>query len=468
VRGYQTEVIDRETGNVVMKGGKPVTKPVATEYFILVEEIDGATEEVYAMLGTDQPRLLPIRLMGNRPEEVFPQYCELFRGDKVMRCKGTGGSAEKPGLVVYRRAMRKQNGDLVDEIAVKNIGGTIGAQGALKVPIQHYADAWKKEYGTDKVVGNTVVCLGEDCPKYSLTGCRPTGRLMFTIKGVERSGHWELVVHTLAIMSFNYQLDQVLNFITPYVGPRLAMVPFLLSMGPAQRIKLPDRYITYYDPRLEVDPEWFRSLLSGKLALPKPPEVSREDVWAEVPAIPAPLPEEAEELSYSPEEDEVAVEEVGEEPVVVNGGAEAVFMAELASEPEAEVEPEPESEPEPVVGEVLAAERFKEWLLSTVNPNMMTFATQPQQNYVAMMLNAVFGNGATADDARHEFLGYLFGEKSVKRLNKGQAHALIDWLKTDECRGIGDTWEPSPVVVAQANAVIRQLGEDEGQLEMFE
>lgn len=479
VRGYKKEVVDRETGKVRMKKGKAVTMPVATDYYIFKEKVPGAAEEVIEMLGTDEPRTLPIRVLGNRPEDVFPQFCELFRGDRLMRCKGTGGSNDHPGMVVFRRGMRKlPDGKMLDEVVIKKQPVAYLPEPDVAAALEHYAEIWQKEYGVAEILNgqNTVACLGEDCPKYDIKGCRPTGHLKFTIQGLERSGHWRLDVHTLAIMAFNYQLEKMMEFIEPYVGRRLNLVPFVLSMGPKERIKIDDMYVPYYDPHLEVDPRWLRAVLQGQITLPIAPRITKADIWGErAPlAIQGPAQEEIEAeavepmlppdyidpeqeaLDYEPWPDDMSPDEPAEDDLQ----ADIKHAMEAAMEDVIEAAVDEAIEHEPGI---IAADSFKRWLVGTVDNRMTSLATEPQVGYVASMMGSVFGTGQQANVARHQVLEYVFGVKSTKELTKGQAHALIDWLKTGEGRTFDGGWEPSPGVVDQANALLRAWGEEHGQ-----
>lgn len=440
-RGYKTEVVD-DKGRPKMRKGKPVTRPVATDYFIFKEDVPGAAADVIDVLGEPQPKTLPIRFLDNLPEQVFSQACELFRGDRLMGCKGTGGTKDDPGIVLYRRALRKENGKTIDETPIKKASVPYLPEPDAQEAVAVYGEVWAKEYGTAEIAEgqNTVVCLGEDCPKYSIKGCRPTGHLLFTIKGAERSGHWELVVHQLAILGFNHQLGRVLNFIEPYVGRRLSLVPFVISMGPEQRFKDSDgRYITFWEPLLEVDPKWFRGVIGGQITLPTVRRISAEDIWdrEEVPMLPAeaaPTPPEDEVIDYDPglPEDDWPHDEYPEGP--------------------------PEEQ-----GLVVRADEFRRWIVGKVRGTGNRLASKKQVGYAASMLGAVFGEGDQADVARHQFLEYTFGVKSTKELTAQQAHELIDWLKGDEGRSANGAYVPSPAVEQQATQVLRAWGEEHGQ-----
>lgn len=331
VRGYQKEVVDKKTGKVVMEGGKPKTAPYATDYFIFREEVPGAADEVLQLLGTDKPRSLPIRFLGRSREQVFPQACELFRGDRLLKCRGTGGTAEDPGMVLFRREFTKDaKGNITDEVALKKAPLPYLPEPDGEAAAARYHDRWEEEYGTVELVPtqNTVHCLGVDCPRYSLTGCRPTGRLLFTIQSAERTGHWELTVHTLAIMAFNYQLDQLISMVDPYISGGLSLVPFILTMGPEQMLKIPDLdfKVRYYDPHLEVDPRWLRGVIQGQIQLPARPQISNEDIWGprslehsgELAALPEP---ESEILDHEP--GQVTVPQEGEGADKEGGDGEA-------------------------------------------------------------------------------------------------------------------------------------------------
>jgi len=411
---------------------------MATDYFVI-------PEDVAKVIKTDQPKTLDIFFLFESDEETFPQFLKLYSGTGVLRCMGDGE------IVYFRRYFEKVGDEIIDEVAISNL---VLSWGDLADRAEDIAKAWEEQYGTTEVEGNSIRCLGPECPQFSTRGCRPTGRLLFGIDGIARLGFWELVVHQHALIGINSQLDLCRAFTKTYLGRGTILnVPFKLHLRGPEKMKVNGYFAKVYTPEIEPSPEWVQAVMAERVSLPPPqrrPTV--DDIWGGEPEKlpPAPVPpEELEELDYEPIEDEWPEKE--EEPVTV-------YVEAEAEQPEAVAEE---------VG-VLSALEFKGWILERVDQRKLSRATDPQQSYIASMLNTVFGNGTAADVARHEFLGYLFGVKSVKDLTKGQAHTLIDWLLADSGKTVDEKYEPNPVVVAQANAVIQQLGKDGGQLDMFE
>lgn len=303
--GVQVEVLT-ETGKIKMRNGKPVMRPQATDYFVIKEEVEGARQQVLNIFG-EEPKELRIRFLFDDEGQTFPQYLKMYRGDGELRCMGDGE------YVYVRRYY-----DKAKKIDEKLISGGAFLHGRFPLDglaIGDVLDVWQEQYGWgDEWNGeNLVPCLGPECPQHNPRGCRPTGRLLFMIEGIERLGFWEMVVHQYALVGINSQLELCRAFTGQYLGrPTILRVPFILRLRGPEKFKVrviekgqeKDKTITAWIPEIEPDPEWVSDVVAGVVELPAlpPAKITREDLWGEEKpkAIEPPAPEEEEPLDYQP------------------------------------------------------------------------------------------------------------------------------------------------------------------------
>ena len=187
--GVQTEVLTK-TGQVRMKNGQPVMRPMATDHFVVKEEEQGLRQQILNLHSEGEPedlKELPITFVFDNEEETLPQFLKCYRGDGILRCLGDGQ------LVYSRRYFEKQGeGEPIDVQIISNcvmswglFNTRVGFEQAEAKKEQVIA-AWEEQYGTTEIWGNSLRCLGEECPQYGPRGCRPTGRLLFMIDGIDR------------------------------------------------------------------------------------------------------------------------------------------------------------------------------------------------------------------------------------------------------------------------------------------
>ena len=420
-----------------LENGKTV--PEATPYFVVKEEIPGLAELVHNRYGM-QPEMLRIRFLSNDYDLIFQHFREEYMSDGLgggkLRCQGDGT------VVRFRRFFEPET--KTEESLITDQVLRWGDLGDKKAEI---LSAWQSAYGTTDTWGNSFACLGKNCPRTKARQCRPTGRLTFAIEGIGNLGEWQMRVHTAAIPSIYTQLEKCKEWTEMLLGrPTIVNMPWYLYLGQEQRIRIRGikAPVKMYPVIIQPDQEWFADVLSGRIQLPPVYRITTEDIWGE--REPRQLPKPSPREAWRPSTERPPYEE----PILDYDPEEAGLD---------------EIEEEWANGE-LAESDFKAWLLNRVDQGMSAVATDKQVGYLASMLQTVFGNGEQADVARHQLLEHLFEVKSTKELTKGQASALIEWLKTDEGRTANGAYEPSPSVVEQANSALRAWGVEQGQLEM--
>ena len=299
------------------KTGEEKTRPSATDYFVVKEEIEGAGADVLRRYGAE-PRELNMRFLFDDERLTFPQWLKLYRGDGMLRCMGDGE------FIVHRRYFDEDNE--VDQVVVSN--GVV-SWGSLEPLAEDILQTWAEQYGVGRVLGgmaplqpgehetgDAVECLADRCPQYGPKGCRPTGRLLFMVEGVDRLGFWEMVVHQHDIVGINSQLELCRAFTAQYLGrPTILHVPFKLRLTGPTEMKVPgyDGKIKKYTPEIEPDPYWISEVVAKRVQLPEIEAPEDGDVWdveakPELPEPFEPAPEEEEPLDYDPTQD---FEEVG-------------------------------------------------------------------------------------------------------------------------------------------------------------
>jgi DNA-binding transcriptional ArsR family regulator len=301
--GVQVEALTKG-GKVKVKNGKPVMRPQATEYFVIKEEVEEARLQVLDIYG-EEPKELDIRFLFEEEEQTFPQYLKMYRGDGQLRCMGDGE------WVMMRRYLNKDK-----EIDERLISGGAFLMGS---PIfedsfrnEVVLEAWEEQYGygTDWLENpqNMIPCLAEQCPQYGPRGCRPTGRLLFMIEGIDRLGFWELVVHQHALIGINSQLELTRAFTQYYWGkPTILHVPFKLRLRGPDTMKINGYNIKVWTPEIEPAPEWVGEVVAGTIQLPVParPQITVKDIWGgddeeEPKQLASPEIDEDEALDYDP------------------------------------------------------------------------------------------------------------------------------------------------------------------------
>jgi len=285
--------VEDEHGEVKTRGGEIVTRPQATDHFVIDEEV----QQLYG----SEPKQLPIFFLMDREEEVFPHNLMMYAGNGKLRCMGDGKR------VHFRRHYNpktKQGGTLIygqvakwEEINRDGLG-----------------DVWASEkgYGTLEPIGNTVKCLYMDCPQYSHTGCRPTGMLRFAIKDIIRQGYWQMVVHLKPMRQILSQLRHGRQIVEQYCGrPTIMHADWLLTLtGPEEQWI--DGFLVkkVYTPELELDPAWMKRAMEGRVKLPHMEQVTVDDVWPAQEPEPVMDSELLDDLPYDPTGEENVPEEL--------------------------------------------------------------------------------------------------------------------------------------------------------------
>ncbi len=290
--GEKVDVIDKKTRKPKTKNGKPITRPKATDHFVV-------PDEVAAVYETTEPKTLNIRFLFESDDDTFPQFLKLYRGDGQLRCMGDGE------IVYFRRFFDgRDKGNIVDEVLIEY---TLLSWGEMAERKDDILETWAEQYGVGGPIEwnpRKVECLGEKCPQFGSTGCRATGRLLFKIDEIDRLGFWEMVVHQHAIIGINSQLDLCRAFTRQFLGrPTILHVPFKLHLRGPEKMKINGMSLNVYTPEIEPDPEWITEVRMGAFQLPAP-AATAEDIWPpQRPSLPEPPPvppEETEALDYEP------------------------------------------------------------------------------------------------------------------------------------------------------------------------
>jgi len=282
--------VEDEHGEVKMHKGAPVTRPQATDYFVVPEDVQALPE-----IGP-QPKRLPIYFLMDREEEVFPHNLMLYAGRGLL-CMGDG---EK---VLYRRHIKGKESEVL-------IYGSVAKWEQIKS--NGVLNQWESAqgYGTAEHFGNTVRCLYMDCPRYKPTMCRPTGMLRFAIKGIIRQGYWQMTVHLNPMVELLSQLRHGREFIEQYCGrPTIMHADWILELTGPEEVWIGDFHNKrLYTPRLELDPAWMKRAMEGRVKLPHMERITTDQVYGVSPVAPMDA-EVLEDLPFDPtpegEDDEV-------------------------------------------------------------------------------------------------------------------------------------------------------------------
>ena len=272
--------VEDEHGEVKMRNGEMVTRPQATDYFVVPEEV----QAIYKA----EPKKLRIFFLMDREEEVFPHNLMLYAARGLL-CMGDGER------VHFRRHVKGKESEVLVYGQVAK-WEQIERNGVL--------DLWKsdKGYGTVEKVGNSVRCLYMECPRYKPTMCRPTGMLRFAIQDIVRQGYWQMTIHLNPMVQILSQLRHGREFIEQYCGRATIMhADWLLSLTGPEKMWVNKRLLKVYTPELELDPAWMERAMKGRVRLPHLEQVTVDDVFGPAKeAEPAMDSELLDDLPYDP------------------------------------------------------------------------------------------------------------------------------------------------------------------------
>jgi len=276
--GIKVPVEDGHGAVKMDKRGEPVTRPQATDYFVVPEDVQALPE-----IGA-KPKRLQIYFLMDREEEVFPHNLMLYAGRGLV-CMGDGER------VLYRRHIEGNESEVL-------IYGGVAKWEVLKR--NGVLDQWASAegYSTVEKYGNTVKCLYRECPRYKPTMCRPTGMLRFAIQGIVRQGYWQMTVHLNPMVQLLSQLRHGRELIEQYCGrPTIMHADWQLELtGP---VNMGGFLKNVYTPELELDPAWMTRAMEGRVKLPKIDRLTADDVYG-APEELAMDSEMLEELPYDP------------------------------------------------------------------------------------------------------------------------------------------------------------------------
>ena len=299
--GVTIPVIDKKTGQQVIKNGEPQTTPKATDHFVVPEEVAAIAE-----VGP-HPKQLSIHFEMDRLEDVFPTGLMQFRGNGDLICMGDGE------MVTFRRHIHEDHSTtavIYDRVGhwpeIEGLGLLNGSKGWPDV---------KDGYGTVERIGNTVRCLGMNCPRYTQLFCKPTGKLRFCIEGIQRQGYYQMTVHLNPMRELLTQIEDGRQWIRNRTGIPTIVYParWLLTLtGPTDRWmnvrrggKIEQMHIeNIYTPELELDPKSMAEIESGLVQFRAGPAITEEDVWGAAPELDKTLLEREPYVETSNGEDE--------------------------------------------------------------------------------------------------------------------------------------------------------------------
>lgn len=220
----------------IKKGKKTIEIPYATPYFVL----DDMPDEVKAIYG-DEATTLRIHFLFNSIPQVFPNF-HMFYLRRGLRCMGDGE------IVLYRVMGQP------DEPTVVIRGGAWAAE-----VNEETKEAWTKKYGAFETLGNTITCLGFDCPVSQERDCRPTGRLCFALQDYAAQGYFDM--RTSSINAIGGILGQ-LELGMAMFG-HITDIPWNLHLRP-ETVQVEGKQLTIYVPWIEIDPKWLQHNLSKR------------------------------------------------------------------------------------------------------------------------------------------------------------------------------------------------------------
>jgi len=211
------------------KGGKVVEIPYATPYFVM----DDMPPEIQNEYG-EEPTTLKIEFLFNTIPQVFPHFHQYYLA-RGLRCMGDGE------IVLYRTAGTVEE----PEVCIKDA--------VLLVSASMASEEWTEEYGTNEEAGNTLRCLGFECPSSKPGGCRPRGRLCFAIQGHEALGYYEMGTGGInAIAGIVGQFQLAFS-----IFGHIDSIPWKLHLRP-ETVQANGKSRNIYVPWIEIDPAWLQ------------------------------------------------------------------------------------------------------------------------------------------------------------------------------------------------------------------
>jgi len=273
--GITVPVLDKKTGQQVIRDGEPVTMPQSTDHFVV-------PPEVAEVLGDSTPKAMRIHFERDSLDDVFPTGLMQFRSNGDLICMGDGERVSfrrhiapdhSTETVIYERVARW---DRIEELGL--------------LEEKKWADE-KNGYGTTERIGtNAIRCLYMDCPRYKALLCKPTGKLRFCIENITRQGYYQMTVHFNPMREIITQLDDGRQRIRNHTGRATIVSPakWLLKLtGPTEQWmnvrksgQIEKRQIkNIYTPELELDPLWLEDLEAGRVEFPQMETLTDTDVW---------------------------------------------------------------------------------------------------------------------------------------------------------------------------------------------
>jgi hypothetical protein len=479
--GYQEPVLKKDGTPKLDKRGKPIMRPVATDYFVL--------DRVPQLLQwyDEQPTELNVMWPFNDVDSNLDDYYRLYSAGSI-KCRG--------------------DGEVVD-ICVKDADFVVTSGVCIK-PFRENDHDFKpgdivpcKGPGKKGLYPKCAECSIKSYPKVIVVEDWQAGHF-----GYYQIGSGSTSKHGRA--NIRGALEAVRELVRFLTGrPHLANIPMILSLKP-QSISVPlkdSKTGRQYRARMEKPilqlvphPDWLRVQTSAMLEqayqpltrlpipaaqLQAPEQSTPEPLDDQQPTIPEESFEEG-EFRDAQRLDVSGIETPGQcwtkvlEVLQLNK-SDAVKLAKLTKEDLATLHPADVYAKVWMAVQAKNATRSEDQQPSSTAPaeqsqrgaaspttvkaelqaasKKLRNATPGQRGLITKLLNLALGG----DEARHSVLFWIWGKESQSDLTDSQIAAMWGRLKPDKTEG---TWLADPVAIAEFQAIHKQALLDAGQLEM--
>lgn len=418
--------------------------PTEAPYFVL-SDAPGVAE----VLKTDKPISLNIYFPFDTVDENFPAFMQSWVSSSLV-CRG---DSEK---ILHAIELVTGKPTVKDGLALRDFTEE------------------KKEYAA----GEFMPCPGLERNLYKkCERCKPNAMLLVMLRDVPRLAYWQISTTSIHnILNLTKQLNYVRNVVNDLTGsPKLSGIPFVLhrvkKMTSVPKVdqngkQVGRQRVEKWFISLEIDPDWIRRMLQGlrRLADPMqrfmiPASVAPEgEIVTEIetpvgyePPVWEPRyddePEEIEEASWEPAEEEVLTPPTPPEPPKTNGKANgprpSLAPGKLREILKKKVENSTLKDPE--TGEYVPV-------------SYHSFGAKTAQ-ILASRFQATFNPDEGLPESQEAMyktcLYWLTGHLSAKDLSAAWADALLDWL----CNGHkADKFKAAivPPAPAEAMAIYKQ------------
>jgi recombination directionality factor gp3-like protein len=164
------------------KNGNQKTKPVNTDHFVIEE-----APEVEAVYGKN-PKELHVMFYSYNKDLTMPTWNKFYDASGMLLCRGTGWSAQKPGVAAWRAHQ------------IKNVPDLTAEPGDID-------NSFKR------------LCKGKDCIHFGKTGCRRVSQIRFMLPLVNPLAVYEVTTGSInTMLDIGSILDSLGNMPVPKLG----------------------------------------------------------------------------------------------------------------------------------------------------------------------------------------------------------------------------------------------------------